>query len=86
VLRRDDAAPSSTSSPTSAARGRAKERIDHVIARLHLDKVLHRRSTRCPRDSSAAWAGTAILHDPEVLVLDEPTDGLDQIRSTKCAR
>ena len=57
---------------------RKKERIDHVIARLHLDKVLHQTiDTLSKGFKRRVGLAQAILHDPEVLILDEPTDGLD---------
>ena len=55
-----------------------KERIDHVIARLHLDKVLHQTiDTLSKGFKRRVGLAQAILHDPDVLILDEPTDGLD---------
>ena len=57
---------------------RKKERIDHVIARLHLSKVLHQTiDTLSKGFKRRVGLAQAILHDPEVLILDEPTDGLD---------
>ena len=57
---------------------RRKERIDHVIARLHLGKVLHQTiDTLSKGFKRRVGLAQAILHDPEVLILDEPTDGLD---------
>jgi len=57
---------------------RRKERIDHVIARLHLGKVLYQTiDTLSKGFKRRVGLAQAILHDPEVLILDEPTDGLD---------
>jgi ABC-2 type transport system ATP-binding protein len=57
---------------------RRKERIDHVIARLHLGNVLHQTiDTLSKGFKRRVGLAQAILHDPEVLILDEPTDGLD---------
>jgi ABC-2 type transport system ATP-binding protein len=57
---------------------RKKERIDHVIARLHLDKVLYQTiDTLSKGFKRRVGLAQAILHDPQVLILDEPTDGLD---------
>jgi len=60
------------------ADARKKERIDYVIGRLHLDKVLHQTiDTLSKGFKRRVGLAQAILHDPEVLILDEPTDGLD---------
>lgn len=53
-------------------------RIQHVVDKLALSSVMHRpfetlsKGFRC-----RVGIAQAILHDPVVLILDEPTDGLD---------
>jgi len=55
-----------------------KDRIKEVIQRLHLDKVLNQSiETLSKGFKRRVGLAQAILHDPEVLILDEPTDGLD---------
>ena len=55
-----------------------KERLDDVIGRLHLEKVLEQRiDTLSKGYKRRVGLAQAILHDPQVLILDEPTDGLD---------
>jgi gliding motility-associated transport system ATP-binding protein len=57
---------------------RRRTRIAYVIERLHLDKVLHQTiDTLSKGFKRRVGLAQAILHDPEVLILDEPTDGLD---------
>lgn len=54
------------------------DRIKEVIQRLHLDKVLNQSiDTLSKGFKRRVGLAQAILHDPEVLILDEPTDGLD---------
>jgi ABC-2 type transport system ATP-binding protein len=55
-----------------------KERLDEVIERLHLGPVLHQSiETLSKGFKRRVGLAQAILHDPDVLILDEPTDGLD---------
>lgn len=53
-------------------------RIAEVVAKIHLEKVLHQRiETLSKGFKRRVGLAQAILHDPEILVMDEPTDGLD---------
>ncbi|MCZ6565600.1 MAG: ABC transporter ATP-binding protein [Gammaproteobacteria bacterium] len=54
------------------------ERKKEVIELLHLDKVLHQSiETLSKGFKRRVGLAQAILHDPEILILDEPMDGLD---------
>ncbi len=54
------------------------ERIAEVVAKIHLEKVLHQRiETLSKGFKRRVGLAQAILHDPEILIMDEPTDGLD---------
>ena len=60
----------------SGARRRA--RLDEVYGLLHLEPVLEQTiDTLSKGYRRRVGLAQAILHDPEVLILDEPTDGLD---------
>ena len=55
-----------------------KTRLDHVIDRLQLQKVLDQTiETLSKGFRRRVGLAQAIVHDPPVLILDEPTDGLD---------
>ncbi len=55
-----------------------RARLDEVIDRLHLEPVLGQSiDTLSKGFKRRVGLAQAILHDPDVLILDEPTDGLD---------
>jgi ABC-2 type transport system ATP-binding protein len=55
-----------------------RRRLDYVIANVHLEAVLRQPiETLSKGFKRRVGLAQAILHDPPVLVLDEPTDGLD---------
>ena len=55
-----------------------EKRIDDAIGRLHLERVLEQPiDTLSKGFKRRVGLAQAILHDPPVLIMDEPTDGLD---------
>ena len=57
---------------------RRTERLEEVTERLHLGPVLQQSfETLSKGFKRRVGLAQAILHDPDVLILDEPTDGLD---------
>jgi gliding motility-associated transport system ATP-binding protein len=57
---------------------RRKSRLDEVVGLLHLEPVLERTiDTLSKGYRRRVGLAQALVHDPEVLILDEPTDGLD---------
>jgi ABC-2 type transport system ATP-binding protein len=55
-----------------------RARMNDVIEQLHIDKVLDQTiDTLSKGFKRRVGIAQAILHDPPVLIMDEPTDGLD---------
>ncbi|WP_416900278.1 MAG: ABC transporter ATP-binding protein [Minwuia sp.] len=55
-----------------------RRRIAEVVERIELQRVMHQPiETLSKGFKRRVGLAQALLHDPEVLILDEPTDGLD---------
>lgn len=55
-----------------------KQRIDNVVDRVQLASVLGKRIENLSKGFRRRLGlAQALLHDPQILILDEPTDGLD---------
>jgi ABC-2 type transport system ATP-binding protein len=58
--------------------GQLSSRMDFVVEKLHLAQVFKQDIDTLSKGFKRRVAlAQAIIHDPEVLILDEPTDGLD---------
>jgi ABC-2 type transport system ATP-binding protein len=56
-------------------------RLEYVVAKLHLEPVMTQTvETLSKGFKRRVGLAQAIVHDPKVLILDEPTDGLDPLQ------
>ena len=67
-------------------RARFGERLDYVTAECDLEELLDKPIGKCSKgQKQRVGMAQVLLHDPDVLILDEPTTGLDpnQIRHVR---
>lgn len=58
-----------------------RERKDWVIAACHLEAVVNKRVNQCSKGyRQRVGLAASLLHDPPVIILDEPTHGLDPLQ------
>jgi len=56
----------------------AKRRIGRIVEMIHIAEVMHQPiETLSKGYKRRVGVAQALLHDPDVVILDEPTDGLD---------
>jgi len=60
-------------------RGKAgRDKVEEIVQSCYLDRVRHQRvETLSKGYKQRVCFAQAVLHDPKVLIMDEPTDGLD---------
>ncbi len=63
------------------SRGRLKERLQWIVDACGLERALPKRVKECSSGyRKRIGLGAALIHDPEVILLDEPTHGLDPLQ------
>ncbi len=62
-------------------RKRRSEAVERVFAHVDMSPVMHRTLGSLSKGwRQRAWLAQALVHDPSILILDEPTDGLDPLQ------